>query len=126
MVYKGNADEDEDNDASLLSLLKRLPKDFSDRASIDYFDDEEEDENGGDFSIMIIKPDKNQTMRRLHDFKWASFDDDRDDYVFLTFMVRLSGERAKLNLKIRLQNLHCFVSLPFAVQLGDQLVKPLR
>ncbi|KAM1833305.1 hypothetical protein ACFX13_023141 [Malus domestica] len=93
MVYKGNADEDEDNDASLLSLLKRLPKDFSDRASIDYFDDEEEDENGGDFSIMIIKPDKNQTMRRLHDFKWASFDDDRDDYVFLTFMVRLSGER---------------------------------
>lgn len=88
MVYKGNVDEDEDNDASLPLYLKHLPKDCGGRASIDYFDDEEEDKNGGDFGIMIIKPDRNQTTRRLHDFKQASFDDDRDGDGLSTVVVR--------------------------------------
>ncbi|KAB2606457.1 serine/threonine-protein kinase 4-like [Pyrus ussuriensis x Pyrus communis] len=93
MIYKGNADEDEDNDASLHSLLKCLPNDFDDGALIDYFDDEEEDENGLRFGTMIIKLDRNQTTKRLCDFKRASFDDEGDGSGFSTFVVRLSSER---------------------------------
>ncbi|XP_048440957.1 serine/threonine-protein kinase svkA-like isoform X2 [Pyrus x bretschneideri] len=97
MVYKGNADEDEDDDASLPPLLKRLPKDFGGGPSIDYFDDEEEDDNGGDFGTMIIKPDRNWTTRRSRDFKRASFDDDGDGSGFSTFVVRPSSERESVS-----------------------------
>ncbi|VVA24142.1 PREDICTED: serine/threonine-kinase [Prunus dulcis] len=100
MVYKGNVrddeDEDEDDDASLPPLLKRLPKDFGGGASIDYFDDEE-DENGGDFGTMIIKPDRNRTTRRSRDFKRGSIDDDGDGDGFSTFVVRSSSERESIS-----------------------------
>ncbi|CAN6727502.1 unnamed protein product [Malus baccata var. baccata] len=99
MVYKGNADEneDEDDDASLPPLLKRLPKDFGGGAPIDYFDDEEEDENGGDFGTMIVKPDRNRATRRSRDFKRASFDDGGDGDGFSTFVVRPSSERESVS-----------------------------
>lgn len=100
MVYKGNArddeDEDEDDDASLPPLLKHLPKDFGGGASIDYFDDEE-DENGGDFGTMIIKPDRNRTTRGSRDFKRGSIDDDGDGDGFSTFVVRSSSERESIS-----------------------------
>ncbi|XP_009356427.2 serine/threonine-protein kinase dst1 [Pyrus x bretschneideri] len=97
MVYKGNADEDEDDDASLPPLLKRLPKDFGGGAPIDYFDDEEEDENGGDFGTIIVKPDRNRATRRSRDFKRASFDDGGDGDGFSTFVVRPSSERESVS-----------------------------
>ncbi|KAL5553605.1 hypothetical protein UlMin_041006 [Ulmus minor] len=105
MVYKG----DEDDDASLPPLLKRLPKDFGGGAPIDYFDDDDEEE-GNDFGTMIVKTDRNRSRSRsssssirrstrgpvYSDTKLGkrddSDDDDGDGDGFSTFVVR-SGER---------------------------------
>ncbi|CAN6557272.1 unnamed protein product [Malus baccata var. baccata] len=136
MTYKGNADEDAYDDTALPSLLKRLPKDFGDGASINYFDDEEEDENGDYFSTMIIKLDRNMTTRRSRDFKRASFDDDEDgngtvvrrtsSSVGSMMSIAVASMKVKLNLQIQLRILHRLASLLLAIQLGNQLVEPLR
>ncbi|KAM1873017.1 hypothetical protein ACFX13_006907 [Malus domestica] len=128
MTYKGNADEDADDDTSLPSLLKHLPKDFGEEASINYFDDEEDDENGDYFSTMIIKLDRNMTTRRSRNFKRALFDDDEDGSGFLTFLVRpsMASMKVKLNLQIQLRILHRLASLLLAIQLDNQLMESLR
>ncbi|KAG8654231.1 germinal center kinase 1 isoform X2 [Manihot esculenta] len=55
MVYKGGAahnDNDEEDEDSLPSLFKRLPKDFGGGASLD---EDVDDDDSGDFGTMIVK-----------------------------------------------------------------------
>ncbi|CAM8950465.1 unnamed protein product [Rhodiola kirilowii] len=73
MVYK---DEDDD-DASLPPLLKRLPKDFG--AELGDFDDDddedEEEEEGGDFGTMIVKPNRDRSSSKGSSRDWKSRND---------------------------------------------------
>ncbi|KAM0996909.1 hypothetical protein ACFX2I_006799 [Malus domestica] len=136
MTYKGNADEDADDDTSLPLLLKRLSKNFGEGASINYFDDEEDDENDDYFSIMIIKLDRNMTTRRSRDFKRESFHDDEDDSgtvvrrtssgIGSMMSIAVASMKVKLNLQIQLRILHRLASLLLAIQLDNQLMEPLR
>ncbi|KAJ9187376.1 hypothetical protein P3X46_002837 [Hevea brasiliensis] len=60
MVYKGGADQndnDEEDEDSLPPLLKRLPKDFGGGAPLD---EDLDDDNSGDFGTMIVKTSRSR------------------------------------------------------------------
>lgn len=104
MVYKNDAvdDGEDEDDASLPPLLKRLPKDFGGGASIDY-DNEPED-----FGTMIVRTANRSSDRPrgldYSDFnnstlkkRLETFDDEDDDNggdPFSTFVVKSSGKES--------------------------------
>lgn len=119
MVYKDNGygEDEDDDDSSLPPLLKRLPKDFGGGASMDY-DDDDPDEDAGDFGTMIVKTDRSRQRNRSSssysspmDSTWKSRksqgstvaglggedddDDDDGDGGFSTFVVRSTARSSE-------------------------------
>lgn len=99
MVYKdvdkGREDEDDD-DASLPPLLKRLPKDFGGGAPIDYDDDDafDFDHDTEDFGTMIVKTDRNRPRNRSVSSSSASTKPRSSPLPFVNFQPGSPGKRA--------------------------------
>ncbi|PPE02100.1 hypothetical protein GOBAR_DD00873 [Gossypium barbadense] len=88
MIYKDVVEEDED-DSSLIPLLKHLPKDFGGDPT--HFDN---DDDAGDFETPLVAAVVS-LMRAMRDGLDVNDDEEEDGEGFETFVVRSTVRSAR-------------------------------